>query len=176
MTLKVAINAQLIPGAGVGGVHSVLLGLVHALAKLDGPEEYVVIVPWEEPDWLNPYLGKNQRAVPGKKLDAFKRALGPAKPLGKLARRALAWKPARSESRPGLARSNGFFEGLGCKCCPLSIPALCVFPTFRRCSIPTICNTPTIHSFLLLASFTGERSPMERAAGRHIRWRSVRSG
>ena len=114
MTLKVAINAQLIPGAGVGGVHSVLLGLVHALAKLDGPEEYVVIVPWEEPDWLNPYLGRNQRAVRGKKMDAFKRALGPAKPLGKLARRALAWKPARSEGSPGLARSNGFFEGLGC--------------------------------------------------------------
>jgi glycosyltransferase involved in cell wall biosynthesis len=114
MTLKVAINAQLIPGAGVGGVHSVLLGLVHALAKLDGPEEYVVIVPWEEPDWLNPYLGRNQRVVRGKKMDAFKRALGPAKPLGKLARRAMAWKPARSEGSPGLARSNGFFEGLGC--------------------------------------------------------------
>ena len=114
MTLRVAINAQLIPGAGVGGVHTVLLGLVNALSKLDGPEEYVLVVPWESRDWLKPYLGKNQRVVPGPKIDAVKRALGAANPVGKLARRALAWRHGKGEGGPALARSNGFFEGLAC--------------------------------------------------------------
>lgn len=115
MTLKVAINAQLIPGVGVGGIHTVLLGLVNALGKLEGPEEYILVAPWEAPDWLNPYLGENQRVVLGPKMGALKRALGPAKPAGKLARRALTWIPGRSEGRPALDRSHGFFEELGCK-------------------------------------------------------------
>ena len=50
MPLRVAINAQLYPRDEVGGVVSVLVGLVRALGTLDGPEEYVIIGPWQEPN------------------------------------------------------------------------------------------------------------------------------
>jgi len=47
--LRIAINAQLMPNGGAGGVESVLIGLVSALGRLDdGPEEYVIIGPWQE--------------------------------------------------------------------------------------------------------------------------------
>src|SRR5438128_2082583 len=75
MSLRIAINAQLIPTAGAGGTQTVLIGLVHALAQLDGPEEYVLIAPWKEkePDWLKPFVGKNQSIVRGPKMQAVKR-------------------------------------------------------------------------------------------------------
>ena len=75
MSLRIAINAQLIPTAGAGGTQTVLIGLVHALGELDGPEEYVLIAPWKEkePDWLKPFVGKNQSIVRGPKMQAVKR-------------------------------------------------------------------------------------------------------
>src|SRR5947199_54968 len=75
MSLRIAINAQLIPTAGAGGTQTVLIGLVHALAQLDGPEEYVLIAPWKEkePDWLKPFVGKNQSIVREPKMQAAKR-------------------------------------------------------------------------------------------------------
>lgn len=40
--LKIAINAQILPGGGSGGVEQVVISLVHALGKLkDGKEEYI---------------------------------------------------------------------------------------------------------------------------------------
>ena len=60
---RVAINAQIVPG-GSGGVESALIGLVHALGRLDdGPEEYVIIGPAENREWLKPYMGANQRII-----------------------------------------------------------------------------------------------------------------
>ena len=114
MRLKIAINAQLIPGTGAGGTQASLIGLVNALARLDGPEQYVLVGPWEEPDWLKPYMGQNQFIVRGPKMQALKRALRPARPLIKLARRASSWISGSGEAWPRLAQSNGFFEGLGC--------------------------------------------------------------
>ena len=75
MSLRIAINAQLIPTAGAGGTQTVLIGLVHALGELDGPEEYVLIAPWKEkePDWLKPFVGKNQSIVREPKMQAAKR-------------------------------------------------------------------------------------------------------
>ena len=75
MSLRIAINAQLIPTAGAGGTQTVLIGLVHALGELDGPEEYVLIAPWKEkePDWLKPFVGENQSIVRGPKMQAVKR-------------------------------------------------------------------------------------------------------
>ena len=62
--LHVGINAQL-PGGGVsGGIEQFLLGLVHGLGRLDGPEDYVLVGPREDPYWLEPYLGANERVVP----------------------------------------------------------------------------------------------------------------
>ena len=66
MGLKVGINAQFIPGGELGGVEQFIMGLVHGLGQLaDGPEEYTIVGPWQEPDWLRPYMGRNQRLESG---------------------------------------------------------------------------------------------------------------
>jgi hypothetical protein len=52
--IKIAINAQLLPGKS-GGVESALLGLLSALGKLEeGAEEYFIIGNRKEPNWLKP--------------------------------------------------------------------------------------------------------------------------
>ena len=63
-SLKVAINAQVIPGGSFGGIEQAVLGLIHALGQLEDSEvEYVLITDPRAPDWLTPYLGPNQRVV-----------------------------------------------------------------------------------------------------------------
>src|SRR5215207_2743876 len=83
--LRVAINAQLKPDGGSGGIVTVLRALT-ALARLeDGPEEYVFIGPHDSPEWLRSILPPGQAVVPGPaplewrpdRLEPFKRALGP---------------------------------------------------------------------------------------------------
>lgn len=65
-SLKVIINAQILPGGSNGGVEQYLIGLVNALGKLDdGPEEYIIIGPWQDPHWLRPYIGKNEQIISG---------------------------------------------------------------------------------------------------------------
>jgi glycosyltransferase involved in cell wall biosynthesis len=115
MTLNVAINAQLIPGSGAGGTQTFLIGLVNALGRLDGPEHYVLVGPREEPDWLRPYIGKNQRIACGTRTQALKRVLRPLKSLVTAARRGASWISNDAAGWPRLAQSNGFFEGLGCE-------------------------------------------------------------
>jgi glycosyltransferase involved in cell wall biosynthesis len=62
--LRVAIHAQISPDSGAGGVESVLIGLITALAKLpDSREEYVIVGPASNPEWLRPYLGANMKLV-----------------------------------------------------------------------------------------------------------------
>jgi glycosyltransferase involved in cell wall biosynthesis len=148
--LKVAINAQLLPGTS-GGVESVLLGLVAALGRLtDGTEEYILIGPQEDPEWLKPFLGPNQRIVahpgPPQSLgaaEAFKRALGPARaPARRAWRKLFAPQPvppsaapsSSAEGWPGLPLSDGFYESLGCD--------LIHFPyqRFSLCALPSIFN------------------------------------
>ena len=75
VSLHIAINAQLNPNGGSGGIQTVLAGMVYALGQLDGPEEYVLIAPWKEkePDWLKPFVGKNQSIVREPKMQAAKR-------------------------------------------------------------------------------------------------------
>jgi len=105
----------LIPGTGSGGIETVLIALVHALGQLEGPEDYVVVGPWQEPDWLKPYMGQNQRTARGPRMQAVKQALSPLKPLVRMARRTSAWISGSGESWPRLAKSNGFYEELGCQ-------------------------------------------------------------
>ena len=43
--LKIAINAQIVPGGGFGGVEQVVIGLVSGLGQLDdGNEQYFIVV------------------------------------------------------------------------------------------------------------------------------------
>src|SRR5262249_33879486 len=115
MSLQVAINAQLMPESGVGGTLTVLTGLVHALAQLEGSERYVLIGPWENPDWLKPYSGDNQVFIRGPKPQSSKGPLKSLKQFVKAALRSTTWTSGKDFSRARLRRSNGFYEGLGCQ-------------------------------------------------------------
>src|SRR5215471_2468395 len=114
MNLNVAINAQIVPGTGTGGTEWLLIGLVSALGRLEGPEQYVIVGPWEHPDWLNPHIGENQRIVRGPKSQALKRALTPLRPLIRAARHARSWVAGNGNGWARVAQSNGFYENLGC--------------------------------------------------------------
>jgi glycosyltransferase involved in cell wall biosynthesis len=122
--LGVAINAQIIPGGGSGGVEQAVLGLIHALGRLrDGKEEYVVIVHPRAPDWLTLHLGPNQRVVvhPYQFRDRIRSGaqrlgsiLPPVRPVLQAARRLARplFRRALDET-PGPIASDGFIESLG---------------------------------------------------------------
>ena len=134
--LRIAINAQFLPGGGAGGIESVLIGLISALGQInDGPEEYVIIGPWQEPDWLKPYLGPNQHIVRGPQPAGwkFKRALGPLRPLARAVWRKLFPTPP-PRLWPEVPVSDGFYERLGCGV----IHFLC--HDFVLCALHTIFN------------------------------------
>ncbi len=132
--LRIAINSQMFAEKGVGGIETVLVALVQALGKLDGPEEYVLIGPWENADWLKPYTGPNQTIVRGPKLEFAKRAAAPFRPVLSAARRLLRNAVGRSSTWPLVPKSNGFYERLGCD--------LIYFPTpqFIRSDLPAVYN------------------------------------
>src|SRR5436190_1503071 len=112
--VRIAINSQIFSEKGVGGIETVLMGLVHALGKLDGPEEYVIIGPWENPEWLKPYLGPNQMIVRGSRVDFARRSLGPLRPLLRGAKHLMMRAAGKTPEWPVVQKSNGFYESLGC--------------------------------------------------------------
>ena len=134
MSLRIAINAQLKPTAGAGGTETVLIGLAHALGELDGPEEYVLIAPWEEPDWLKPYLGKNQSVVRGPKLQAAKRFLLPLTRLVKSAVRKKSRMFGAGDIWQRMSDNRRFYERLGCQV--IHFP----YQHFVHTSVPSIFN------------------------------------
>lgn len=153
---KVLISAQLLPGGGAGGVEQFIIGLVHALGQLDdGPEEYIVIGPDLDPYWLEPYLGPNQRIVPGSpssRSELMKRLLGPLRrPAGKLWRRARRLLLGSSRLPvPTVPESDGFYESLGAN--------VVHFPhqSFVRCSLPMIYNPHDLQHLHYPQFFTQE--------------------
>jgi glycosyltransferase involved in cell wall biosynthesis len=134
MILRVAINAQLVPGTGNGGIEWLLIGLVNALGRLEGPEQYVIVGPWENPDWLKPYVGENQRIVRGPKSQALRRALSPLRPLITAARHARSWVAGNGNGWARVAQSNGFYEDLGCSV--IHFP----YQQFIASSLPAVFN------------------------------------
>jgi glycosyltransferase involved in cell wall biosynthesis len=142
-TLRVALNAQTIPGAS-GGVAPFIANLVRALGQLcDGSETYVIIVNSQQQcEWLKPLLGPNQRfairdpsATPPEQghtsfAGLLKRTLGPLLPtaryLQKLINIPRKW--------PEVPISDGFYENLECD--------LIHFATqyFALCAVPAIYN------------------------------------
>lgn len=143
--LRIAINAQFLPNGGMGGVESVLIGLISALGQInDSPEEYTIIAPRQEPDWLRPYIGPNQRLVTRPQQspvyptrnERLKQFLGPLRPVaGQLWRWAfplLLSQPGRAW--PEVPISDGFYESLGCDV--IHFP----YQSFVLCSLPTIYN------------------------------------
>jgi glycosyltransferase involved in cell wall biosynthesis len=176
LPLRVAIDAQIQPGIGSGGIESVLIGLVHALGELDSEtEEYVIVGPWGEPQWLQRYLGNCQRIVRGPQtpapvpveplprwMESSKRALGPLRPLvTRTLRKAFTDSETSSPTSefrwPVVPVSDGFHEGLNCSV--LHIP----HQGFTLCAMPTIYNPHDLQHLHYPQFF----SPS------HIAWREV---
>jgi glycosyltransferase involved in cell wall biosynthesis len=138
--LKVAIDAQIYPHSG--GISSVVIGLVSALGKLtDSDDEYLILCPHEDPDWLNPYLGPNQstqvRPTLGQQSgsETFKKMLGPLRPTVRhVYRKIFPLRETADVAPDEVPISDGFYEGLGCDV--LHIP----FQDFVMTSLPTIYN------------------------------------
>jgi len=133
--LKVAINAQLRPNGSAGGVESVVVGLIAALGRLEGPERYVVVSRWDDDQWIRKYTGPNQTIVkgPGKRrsplVSAIRRAASSQERLVRLWRRYV-----ELPKRMRLPISDGFFEGLGCDV--VHFP----YQVHSVCSVPTVFN------------------------------------
>lgn len=135
---KVAINAQIISEKGSGGVEQVLIGLVNALGKLDGPEKYIIITSWQDPDWIRPYIGPNQIVVPITKpkdkkiIITGRKLLGPARPfVNKLLQSITLINKNNNFSIPV---SDGFYEQLGADV--IHFP----YQYFVQTSLPSIFN------------------------------------
>src|SRR5262245_28024395 len=135
---RVAINAQVFPGQGPGGIESALIGLIRSLGCLDGPEKFAIIGHWKESDWLRPYLGKNQSIVlaPGpaqtsSSLEPLKRI---ARPIKKAVKELSQKESGLVSAWPEIPISQGFYEDLRCE--------LIHFPyqQFVLCSMPSIFN------------------------------------
>jgi Glycosyl transferases group 1/Glycosyltransferase Family 4 len=129
---RIAINAQLFPGQGPGGIESALIGLIHSLGCLDGPEKFVIVGHWKESDWLQPYLGKNQSVVTGPAPAQNKSTLELLKRLVRPLKKAM--KELSKREWPDIPISQGFYEDLGCEL--IHFP----FQQFVLCSMPSIFN------------------------------------
>jgi len=137
--LHIAINAQRPPNSGNGGVESVLIGLVSALGKLDdGKEEYIIIGPWENTDWLKPYMGPNQRLVQGPKPESEERPFESipfwSRPLARRVHKLVYNFVNPDSTGSQVPLSNGYYESLGCD--------VIHFPDqrFTLCALPSIYN------------------------------------
>jgi glycosyltransferase involved in cell wall biosynthesis len=133
--LKIAINAQLRPNGSAGGVESVVVALIAALGRLEGPERYDVVCRWDDDGWIREHAGPNTTVVrgPGKRrsplVSALFRAAASDERLVRLWRRHVE-QPRKL--RPPV--SDGFFERLGCD--------LVHFPyqVHQICGVPTVFN------------------------------------
>jgi len=137
---RIAINAQLQPNQGIGGVESVLVGLISALAKLnDGDEEYIIIGHRDYSEWLKDFMGSNQQLVnftgasqreyKPPPSEYLKRALGPLRPIARKIYRTFF--PAPPIDVPV---SDGFYESLDCDV--IHFP----YQEFAMCDVPFIYN------------------------------------
>jgi glycosyltransferase involved in cell wall biosynthesis len=158
--LRIAINAQLMPDSGAGGIETVLMALT-ALGNLDdGHEEYVFIGHWQEPDWLQPFLkGSRQKIVRGPeplpsvewkidRLEPLKRALGPLRPVARGVKQLLTASTAQTEVVSVSAAKErdthvvgNFYENLGCDV--IHFP----YQFFEPCALPTIYNPHDLQHF-----------------------------
>jgi len=131
-SLRIAINCQILSQKGIGGFETVLIGLIHALGKLDGPEQYVLVGPHENAERLEQYAGFSQCIVRGPGPDLAKRALAPVRPIWHQARRMLLRTTGIAPMWRAVQKSHGFYEALDCD--------VIHFPTLEvvKCDIPAV--------------------------------------
>lgn len=133
--MKVAIDAQILPGV-TGGVAVAVKSLVYGLGQLaDGPEEYTLVVDSEEQRaWLAPVLAPNQRVVmrprPQPEHGLARRL------LGQVVRPAARYLRGNTDGGGwgAVPVSEGFHESLGCDV--LHLPT----QSFVLCALPTVYN------------------------------------
>lgn len=135
--VRVAINAQFVPRSEIGGVGPAVTGLIRALGELDdGPDEYVIVGPWPDPEWLTSYIGPNQRIVrgPAPHNHVLRRSLG--RFLGPLlpAARSLRDRFMPTTAARSVPSSDGFYESLDCDV--VHFP----YQKFALCALPMIYN------------------------------------
>jgi glycosyltransferase involved in cell wall biosynthesis len=138
-SLRIAIDARFKANQGFGGVESVMIGLISALSSLkDGDEQYLIIGPAEDYDWLEPYIGPNQQLVayPAPSVSEHTgRSLGPLRPAARRIFRTFFPSPVVPEHQwPDVPISDGFYESLNCDV--LHFP----HQLFILCALPTIYN------------------------------------
>lgn len=140
--LRIAINAQIAPASGTGGIETVLRVLA-SLGQLDGDEEYIFIGHWSEADWLKPLLGERQTLIrapqperPHKPnhLEHLKRALGPLRPLARGVKRLVAPPQQQQKYQFAVPSSDGFYENLNCDV--IHFP----YQDYVYCRVPTVYN------------------------------------
>lgn len=145
--LKVAIDACVAP-ASAGGIAQVMLGLISALGKLDDEgEEYLLVVESKaEADYIEPYLGPNQKIAWKPSRSLAERVSGR---LARLSKTAFGKK--RRNPQPAVhAVSDGFYEKLGCE--------VIHFPhqRFVLCGLPSIYNPHDLQHLHFPQFFTAE--------------------
>lgn len=132
------INARIDPASGVGGVESVLIGLIKALGQLtDGDEEYILLTNPKHPRWLDAYVGANQSVVtePSARFGrAGEKKRNPVVAVQKEAGRFLRRLNPAPRSFPAPRISDGFIESLGCDA--IHFP----YQQFEICALPSIYN------------------------------------
>jgi glycosyltransferase involved in cell wall biosynthesis len=152
----VAINLQFHPNRGGGGFEAYATGLIHALGKLDdGSEEYVIVGPWLNSDWMKPRLAPNQHIVRGPFAPAFAKKL----------HSCLCMLPGTAGMWQKVPKSGGFFESLDCDV--VHFP----YQEFVACDLPTIYNPHDLQHLYYPQFFKPSdlawREVMYRAGCRH---------
>ncbi|MEK6279308.1 MAG: glycosyltransferase family 1 protein [Acidobacteriota bacterium] len=167
--LRIAINAQLTSDDPSGGIVTVVRALA-ALTELDGPEEYIFVGPYTDPEWLRPLLAPGQQIARGPKpqpdwrgLDQrghLERHLGPLRTAAQEVKQVLVhgthFPVAEVLSRSDVARqfkailSRSFFDALGCDV--VHFP----FQAFEACSVPSVYNPHDLQHLHFPRFFTQE--------------------
>jgi len=138
--LKVAINAQILPNGGTGGVVQATIGLIRALGQLNAStDEYVVIGHWEGAEWLEPYVGAKTKLVRAPKsqqqlLARIAHRLGPLRPIASKAYGVARGIVDNGKPHTVVATSTGFYESLDCEV--IHFP----YQRYVKCDIPTAYN------------------------------------
>lgn len=136
--LRVAINCPFVPGQGLGGIETFVMGLLHALGRLDDDQtEYIVVGPPDDPEWMRPFLGANQRIVSQ-----------PRHRRPRLSPRVKATSLVEQVSGRQVPVSNGFLESLGCDV--VHFP----YQHYVICALPSVYNPHDLQYFYYPQYFT----------------------
>ncbi len=152
--LRIAINAQIVPGSGTSSLETVLRVLTE-IGKLDGDEEYVFITHRQQPDWLKPFLNERQtivcapqpETIAADRLQSLKNLTGRLRPFLRRIKH-LAKTPPKFQYQVPV--SDGFYESLNCDV--IHFP----YQEYVYCRMPSIYNPHDLQHLHFPQFFTPE--------------------